>query len=234
MKGRFIYAVQADVPGIVKRVEMWISVDGSRSGAERWTKCSMAGNAIPQCLILIPKGRGPDGLNDRTYMGVEQLPADPGVLAAYLERRNSCNADPEHPRLSADQAAFSEIVMITTAVQVLPPRYGAILFRAAARIPGAKVLARLADAAGGSGTAVSMIESTPKVNKPGRNWGRFELIFTPRTFQYLGLQQFSGPSAHGPWTLTSATSLRSYTFVKTAPTDYTGGASMGTTVCFLP
>jgi hypothetical protein len=35
----------------------------------------------------------------------------------------------------------------------------------------------------------------------------------------------------GPWTLTSATSLRSYKFVKTAPANYTGEASMGTTVC---
>ena len=88
--------------------------------------------------------------------------------------------------------------------------------------------------AGGSGTPVSMIESTSRIGGPGRNWGRFELIFTPRTDQYIGLQQFSGPSAHGPWTLTSAASLRSYKFVKTAPANYTGAASMGTTICVSP
>jgi hypothetical protein len=136
--------------------------------------------------------------------------------------------------LSADEAAFSEIVMITDAIQVLPPRYGAILFQAAAKIPGAKVLAHVTDTAGGSGTAVSMIESVPRFGSAGRNWGRLELIFTPRTYRYIGLQQFRGPSEHGPWTLTSATSLRSYKFVKTAPANYTGGASMGATVCVSP
>jgi hypothetical protein len=48
------------------------------------------------------------------------------------------------------------------------------------------------------------------------------------------LQQFRGPSEHAPWTLTSATSLRSYKFVKTAPANYTGGASIDTTVCVSP
>ncbi|MGO8891481.1 MAG: hypothetical protein ACLQB1_17550 [Streptosporangiaceae bacterium] len=87
---------------------------------------------------------------------MRKLPADPAVLAVYLERHNSCNADPRHPMLPADEAAFS------------------------------------------------------------------------------GSEQFSGRSEHGPWTLTSATSLRSYRFVKTAPANYTGGASMGTTVCVSP
>lgn len=232
--GEFINTVQADVPGVVARVQTWASMDGSRAGAVRWTKCSMEGRTIPQCLIRIPAGKGPDGLNDRTYAGVQKLPSDPAVLAAYLERHNSCDAGPALPRLSADEAAFSEIVMITNAVQVLPPRYGAILFQAAAKIPGTKVLAHLNDAAGGSGTAVSMIESVSRIGRPGRNWGLIELIFAPRTYRYIGLQQFNGPSEHGPWTLINATSLRSYSFVKTAPTNYTGGASMGVTVCVSP
>jgi hypothetical protein len=231
---QFIYTVQADVPGVVARVRTWASVDGSRAGAVRWIKCSMEGRTIPQCLIQIPAGKGPDGLNDRTYAGVQKLPADPAVLAAYLERHNSCNAGPGSPRLSADEAAFSEIVMITDAVQVLPPRYGAILFHAAAKIPGTKILAHLTDAAGGSGTAVSMIESVSRIGRPGRNWGRIELVFTPGTYRYIGQQRFNGPSEHGPWTLISATSLRSYEFVKTAPTSYTDGASMGVTVCVSP
>jgi hypothetical protein len=231
---QFIYTVQADVPGVVARVQTWASVDGSRTGAVRWTKCSMEGRTIPQCLIRIPAGKGPDGLNDRTYAGVQKLPADPAILAAYLERHNSCDAGPALPRLSADEAAFSEIVMITDAVQVLPPRYGAILFQAAAKIPGTKVLAHLKDAAGGSGTAVSMIESVSRIGRPGRDWGLIELIFAPRTYRYSGLQQFNGASEHGPWTLINATSLRSYSFVKSAPTNYTGGASTGVTVCVSP
>jgi hypothetical protein len=62
-----------------------------------------------------------------------------------------------------------------------------------------------------------VVESTPRTGSPGRNWGRIELIFTPRTYRYIGLQEFRGPSAHGPWTLGRAASLRSYRFVKTAP-----------------
>ena len=231
---QFIYTVQADVPGVVAQVQTWASVDGSRAGAVRWTKCSMEGRTIPQCLIRIPGGKGPDSLNDRTYAGVRKLPSDPAVLAAYLERHNSCNAGPSLPRLSADGAAFSEIVMITDAVQVLPPRYGAILFQAAAKIPGTKVLAHLKDAAGGSGTAVSMVESVSRIGRPGRNWGLIELIFAPGTYRYIGVQLFNGPSEHGPWTLINATSLRSYKFVNTAPTNYTNGASMGVTVCVSP
>jgi hypothetical protein len=131
--------------------------------------------------------------------------------------------------LPANQAAFSEIVMIANAIQVLPPGYGKLLFQAAAKIPGTNVLAHVADAAGGSGPAVSMAESA------GRDWGRHELIFTPGSYRYLGWQQFSGPSAHGPWKLTGATSLRSYKFVKTAPRNYTGNASMGSgPICVTP
>jgi hypothetical protein len=96
----------------VTRVETWTSVDGSRTGSERWTKCSAEGRTIPQCLIM--------------------------------------------------------------------------------------------------------------------------LIFTPGTYDYLGLQFFTGPSAGGPWTLSTASSLRSYKFVNSAPHDYTGGGSFGTTVCISP
>jgi hypothetical protein len=74
----------------------------------------------------------------------------------------------------------------------------------------------------GDGRAAVIVQT----RGPRAQLGRFELIFTPRTYQYIGLQQFSGPPAHGPWTLTSATSLRRCKFVKTAPANYTGAASM--------
>jgi hypothetical protein len=234
---QFIYTDQADLPGPVKRVETWASVDGTRNGSIRWTKCSMEGHTIPQCLIRLPKGHGPDQLNDRTYQGIQQkLPRDPALLAAYLQRQNSCDADPARPMLAPNQAAFSEIILITSGIQVLPPGYGKLLFQAAAKIPGTNVLAHVADAAGGSGTAVAMVESTAKIESAGRNWGRFELIFTPGTYQYIGLQSFRGPSARGPWKLSGATSLRSYKFVNTAPRNYTGNASFGSSgaLCFSP
>lgn len=235
-KGEFIYTVESDVPDAVKKVETWASVNGTKNGAVRWTRCPMGGPILPTCLILLPKGHGPDALNDRTYTGIQQtLPTDPAILASYLQQHNSCDADPNNQLLAPNQAAFSELVMIINAIKVLPPGYGKLFFQAASKIKGTNVLAHIADAAGGSGTAVSMVESDARAYKAGRYWGKFELIFTPGTYQFLGLQQYSGPAAHGPWKLTSATSLRSYKFVKTAPHNYTGNASMGSAdTCFLP
>lgn len=161
---QFIYTVQADLPGAVRKVETWASVDGTRNGSVRWTKCSREGRITPTCLIRLPKGHGPDKLNDRTYQGIQQkLPTNPALLAAYLQRHNSCDADPARPMLAPNQAAFSEIIMIADGIQVLPPGYGKLLFQAAAKIPGTNVLAHVADAAGGGGTAVAMVESTAKI-----------------------------------------------------------------------
>jgi hypothetical protein len=147
---QFMYTDQAGLPGPVKKVETWASVDGTRNGSIRWTKCSMEGHTIPQCLIRLPKGHGPDQLNDRTYQGIQQkLPRDPALLAVYLQRHNSCDANPKNQMLGPNQAAFSEIILITGGIQVLPPGYGKLLFQAAAKIPGTNVAARVADAAGG-------------------------------------------------------------------------------------
>lgn len=78
------------------------------------------------------------------------------------------------------------------------------------------------------------VRGSEPVGRPGRSWGRTELNFTPRTYRYVGLQEFLGPSAHGPWILGRAASLRSYKFVKTAPASYTSGAYMDKTVCVAP
>ena len=233
VRGRFIYTVQTSVGVPVSRIETWASVDGSQDGAARWTRCPVEGQVIPQCLIRIPAGKGPYSLDDRTYAGVQRkLPADPAVLAAYLERHNACDDGPRRPKLSPNQAAFTEIISIVDALQVLPPHYGALLFQAA-KLPGTKVLAHVTDAAGGSGTAVSMILGIAQAGSAGA-WGRTELIFTPRTYRYVGLQEFLGPSARGPWTLGRATSLRNYKFVTTAPANYTDDASMDKTLCVAP
>jgi hypothetical protein len=235
---QFLYTLQAQVGIPTSRIEMWASVDGSRLGAVRWAKCPWEGREILQCMIRILPGKAPYSLDDRTYGGVQrELPADPAGLAAYLKQHNACNADPEHPKLTPDEGAFSEIISIVDAVQVLPPHYGALLFQAAAKLPGTKVLAHVTDAAGGSGTAVSMVSRTvgvPKEISRGRNWGRTELIFTPGTYRYVGLQEFLGTSARGPWTLGRATTLRSYKFVKTAPSSFTGGAYVDWTLCVAP
>jgi hypothetical protein len=100
------------------------------------------------------------------------------------------------------------------------------------------VLAHVTDAAGGSGTAVSMILGSAQAGSAGA-WGRTELIFTPRTYRYVGLQEFLGPSERGPWTLGRAASLRSYKFVTTAPANSRpwrkhAPGPFGTLMAFLP
>ena len=44
---QFIYTVLVYVPGAVKQAETWASVDGSRTGSVRWTKCSRGGHNTP-------------------------------------------------------------------------------------------------------------------------------------------------------------------------------------------
>jgi hypothetical protein len=96
---QFIYTVQADIPGAVRKVETWASVNGTRNGSVRWTKCSMEGHITPTCLIRLPKGHGPDKLNDRTYAGIQQkLPANPALLLTVRPSRPASGRNAPVPR----------------------------------------------------------------------------------------------------------------------------------------
>jgi hypothetical protein len=94
--------------------------------------------------------------------------------------------------------------------QVLPPGLGRALFQTAAAIPGATVLPRVTDAAGGRGLAVARNES-PAL--------RQELIFTPGSYRFIGVQEILirplGSLRAG--TVWVASSLADARIVNTAP-----------------
>jgi hypothetical protein len=105
---------------------------------------------------------------------------------------------------------------------VLPPRLGAALFDAAAKIPGVTVLPHVADAAGGQGIAVAMTPREGPASGPIWPRTRFELIFDPHTYRFIGSQAVApGGSARGAVLL--ASHLLKVSFTDTAPARYTKG-----------
>ena len=97
------------------------------------------------------------------------------------------NSHGDNPR---DQQAF-----ITAADMLrgayLPPAARSALFRAMARIPGVRAMPDVVDVAGRHGVAVT------------RTYGyRQELIFDPKTYEYLGEQEtvVADPGTGGPGT----------------------------------
>jgi hypothetical protein len=204
------------------RQQTWESADGRQPGAIRNTTCFPglpAHDNLPTCLIKIPVGRG--GPLNVTYAWARSLPTDPAALLRYLEHHNNCSGIFNiglHRTPYSD--AFSEIITILESLYVLPPSPGAALFRAAALIPGVMVLRSVTDAAGGGrGIAVAMTGLDGMATPPVR----FELIFAPRTYRFIGLQiialrpgpgQVPGEVIHAEWVVSSQV-------VDTAPVNYT-------------
>jgi hypothetical protein len=224
---QFLYTdVWAVNPGRGKassyRQQTWQSVNGHQPGAIRNTTCFPglpARDNLPACLIKIPAGEG--GPLNVTYAWARSLPTRPAALLRYLEHHNNC-ADPNDSgtHVTRSTAAFSEIYTILHSLYVLPPRSGAALFRAAAMIPGVAVLPRVTDAAGGRGIGVAM---TGMLGLGGPRM-RFELIFDPHTYRFIGLQNVSltsDPGRVAPGGVDHAETLVSTRVVNTAPTHYT-------------
>lgn len=236
--GQFIYTdthrVDPEGHGLWANQQTWQSVDGQHPGAMRVGKCLSPTLfrkpvpakipppwIIPSCLFKIPAlhHTGHNSVYfDRTYAGLRALPTDPRVLLTYLEHHNSCDTQAGFG-LPTTVAAYAEIYMILDSVQVLPPKVGAALFRAAAMIPGITVRKNAANAAGGHGLAVSLSYG-PGAGTPVF---RHELFFAPQTYRFLGSQRVAVSSG----ALVGASWLRSYRIVNSAPTSYTAGKNGG-------
>jgi hypothetical protein len=220
---QFIYTdVRAVNPGYGKVKassywqQTWESVDGRQPGAVRG--CFPGMPARSTCLIKFRAGRG--GPVNVTYAWARSLPTSPVALLGYLEHHNNCSWPANIGlRTTPYTDAFSEIFTILHSLYVLPPRPGAALFRAAAMIPGVTVLRQVTDAAGGRGIAVAMTGFLGGPLSPFR----FELIFDPRTYRFIGLQWVALRS--GPYQVVGrvvhAETVVSSRVVNTAPTDYT-------------
>jgi hypothetical protein len=190
--------------------QVWQSVDGSMPGAFDTAPCH-AGRA--GCLLLIPPGASAPAL--ATYAELKRLPTSPGALATYLRHHNTCPATmPSGNRTIKVTAAAREWNTLTATlgnVQVIPPKLDKALFQAAASIAGTVVLRSVADAAGGHGIAVARNESAAL---------RTELIFAPRSYRFIGVQDvltkgLPGLRAGAVW---AASSLVSASIVSGAPT----------------
>lgn len=213
---QFLYTIMRAVPGprgAALVFQTWQSVNGRRAGAVRTTPgCGRKRS----CLAELParRERGQQIPLDRTYAGLRTLPTNPTRLLAYLERNNTCSGIGD-AHLPVGEAAYAEITMILITVQVLPPRIGSALFNAAAEIPGITVIDNVKDAAGGYGVAVSMTFRTSHSPRT-----RYELIFNPRTYRYIG-QQFITVGPGGKEHLFTASEVLHSQVVNSAPTRYT-------------
>ena len=203
------------------RQQTWLSVDGHQPGALRNTTCFPglpARDNLPTCLAKVPAGRG--GPLRVTYAWARSLPTRPATLLRFLMHHNNCTGpDVMGAHHTPYTDAFSEIYTILHALYVLPPRSGAALFRAAALIPGVTVLPQVTDAAGGQGVGVAMTGR----DAPGGPLMRYELIFDPQSYRFIGLQNVS--LTNGPGQIAGhvnhAESLVATRVTQTAPAGYT-------------
>jgi hypothetical protein len=191
--------------------QVWHSVDGSKPGAFGTSPCRGSRAA---CLIMISPGPQTPALT--TYAGLAGLPRQPGALLTYLHQHNTCAAPDQigfKPAGFRSGGGTAEWEMVTAMLGnnlVMPPGLGKALFEAAARIPGSVVLPNVADAAGGRGIAVAR-NYTPGL--------RAELIFAPRSYRFIGLQEILLHRAPGlrPGAVWTAESLATAKVVDTAP-----------------
>ncbi|HEX6520191.1 MAG TPA: CU044_5270 family protein [Streptosporangiaceae bacterium] len=186
--------------------EMWQSADGSRPGAFRISPCHPGAT----CELVIPPGTGTAELP--SYTALTALPLDPRRLTSYLLRSSGCPS-----AMGAASREWAAVTLLLGGEQAVSPSLSSALFRVAAAIPGAVVLPDVRDAAGGGGMAVVRNETSAL---------RTELIFTPGTHQFVGLQQiltrpFDGERAGTVW---AATALIGTKVVNSAPAIALGGS----------
>jgi hypothetical protein len=192
---------------------MWQSVSGSRPGAFSIPHCRVDGRRRSPCqpLIQIPAHAGQPGVSN--YAELQKLPTSPRALLSYLERPGRCppaSIAGRAVRFSRADRAWNQIGTILGNNMVVPPRLGQALLRAAAQIPGVIVLHNVADAAGRRGIAVA---------RTAAGVLRTELIFAPRSYRFIGVQDVLLKASHGlpAGTVWAASALVRATVVDRAP-----------------
>jgi hypothetical protein len=192
---------------------VYLSVDGTKQGWLDETILSpmpLGTLPIPQFAYQAgphdqwaPLGtQGADAsMNQPTYTFLETLPTDPDALLGYIYAHESGG-------LSKNDEAWTEIGD-SLREYLVPPKLRAALFEAAAKIPGVSVVQNVTDAAGRTGIAVS------KVVGPDR----FELIFNPQTYKYMGERDVTVTAKPGvpAGTVTGSTAILSIGVVAAIP-----------------
>jgi hypothetical protein len=144
-----------------------------------------------------------------TYAGLQTLPTSAQALLAYLNAHYQ-QLTPPGTHLAASTKEWSAITTVLESLGIVPARLEAAMYKALASIPGRAVYPRTTDYLGRTGTAV------------GWTWGgyRWELIFNPATFQFMGEQQVAlagNDQGLRPGTRVSGMALVKASVVNSAP-----------------
>jgi hypothetical protein len=152
-----------------------------------------------QAACSFQGGYAPGATAYSTYAGLQTLPRSASRLLAYLATL------PGPGGMTRPDREWSGANLIAGLNPVLPPRFGATLFRAIAQIPGTTLLPSASDAAGAHGIGLSRAVGGM----------REELIFDPHTYRLIG-QQYTA-LAHAAGYVTTATALLHTSLVSTGP-----------------
>ncbi|MDR3083733.1 MAG: CU044_5270 family protein [Streptomyces sp.] len=164
--------------------QVWLSADGSQSGLLKEEQHRSLWERIfgDDSKHTLDRNRAP-GLNAPTYRYLESLPTDPDALLQkiYAETQGMGN--------SPDQEAFTTIGDLLKE-SLMPPKLGAALYRAAAKIPGVVLVPNAVDAAGRHGVAVAHLDPVAG--------DRIEWIFDEGTLDFLGERSVQVKETGGP------------------------------------
>jgi hypothetical protein len=187
------------------RGKEWVSVTGTQPTTMSATSC-------PGTPAAVCTSRLQPGFYTFTYADLEKLPTAPSALLDYLYREQSGSCQGTGATASRAELEWAAIYSIMTNVPVLPPRFGAALFTAAAEIPGVTVIRNVTTAAGQPGIAVARTVR-PVVSQDTHGAYRLELIFSPHSYRSIGI---SATQLQAPMSM-SATAVTGSRFVATAP-----------------
>lgn len=155
----------------VHKREIWLSVDGTLPGLLEEDRDH------DSHMVLEPSTPGiPSNTN---YRNLQTLPTDPDKMLDWLYENGDGGK-------SEDQNAFV-LVGDLSYESLLPSEVAAALYRAAAEIPGVTVVQDAIDADGRHGIAVAREDDGV----------RQELIFDPKTYEFLGERQVAVQDADG-------------------------------------
>lgn len=155
--------------------EYWDSVDGSRPN---WSVSVERLGHMESTRIPVD----PDpGLDAPTYKFLTTLPTDPDRLLALIRQSRKAVVG-QGKTVDLDQSVFETIgTLIHRAL--LPPGLAAALYRAAAKIPGVRIVRDTVDATGRHG--IGVFRSSRRVATPGEAYAMM-WIFDPRTYEFRG------------------------------------------------
>ncbi|GAA2766490.1 hypothetical protein GCM10010103_55310 [Streptomyces paradoxus] len=139
-----------------------------------------------------------EGYDDRSqrqfYRFLATLPSDPGRMMQRIRQEHAIDSIKGETRAQRD---WREIDVLYRSV-LIPPKVQAGLFRALAKIPGARVTTGVKDPLGRAaiGVSVTYADKTPS------GWqGKQEIFFDPDSYAYLGQTRDDGQmvSARAAW-----------------------------------